>query len=381
MFKFFKNVVVKIIFILLFVVIIASIFLCRDWYEKQIHKIKGVYYIYIGDKYFAKKELNNAVKFYIMGLKEYPEHSQARCNLANIYVSYEDYESAVEEYKTALKYKPNYISCRMDLAIILADTLSEYDEAIEEYKKVTKSERFLIKIPFIFDNSTPTKENKEYANYNMGLAHRWKTLFTPREKLYNNPHLIEAIKAYNKALIFNKKRYDTLYNLALTYHLVGNNKDAGLNYCKAIESNPYRYEAHLNLGILLDDLKYYDEAIEEFNKAGLLIDDGDYETNIYLNDLLNNSYKKNAVSKTAEDKALIYRYYIDESVKKENFIVKLFNKFKKEKTQKDKNNGKIEESINIFIKDGKPKFKKESESKFKNRMRNCESKKIFKEML
>ena len=189
MLKFFNNIIVKIIALILLLGIVSYILLHNEWYlnkhDKAVglvcdrfykHKIIGIpcgfYYIYRGDRFYAKGELNNAVKYYNIGLKEYPGHSQARCNLANIYVSYEDYSSAVEEYKTALKYKPKYMACRMNLGIILAETLSEYDEAISEYQKVADTKRFSIAIPFIYDSKKPTKDNKEYAYYNMGLAYR-----------------------------------------------------------------------------------------------------------------------------------------------------------------------------------------------------------------
>ena len=108
--------------------------------------------------------------------------------------------------------------------------------------------------------------------------------------MYNNQYLKNAVTSYDKSIIINKKSYDSLYNLALTHHLLGNTKEAGLNYCKAIEADHMKYEAHLNLGILLDGLKYYDYAIKEFGKAGLLLYNGDYEYILYLIDHLNESY-------------------------------------------------------------------------------------------
>ncbi len=380
MIKFFKNVAVRIISITLLVLFIASLFLCREWYKKQYHKAIGVRYVYIADKYYAKGQLNNAVKFYNLGLKEYPEHSQARCNLAEIYVMYEDYGSAVNEYRTALKYNPKYMSCRVDFGVVLSETLSQYDEAILEYQKVADTKRIPIIIPFVYNNTKATKENKEYAYYNMGLAYRGKTLFTPREKLRDNGYLKEAVKSYDKAVKINNNRYESFYNLALTHHLLGNKKEAGLNYCKAIEINPQKYEAHLNLAILLDGMKYYPEAISEFRKAGLLIDSGDYETILFLNGLLNDSYKKDAIYKEINN--LYTEAYLNDSDKntdeEENFFKKLF-KFKKKDKNKKKNLDQKEQ--NVIFKKGKAYPKEESENQVIKKLKRCESKKIFEEML
>ena len=196
--------------------------------------------------------------------------------------------------------------------------------------------------------------------------------------MYNNQYLKNAVTSYDKSIIINKKSYDSLYNLALTHHLLGNTKEAGLNYCKAIEADPMKYEAHLNLGILLDGLKYYDYAIKEFRKAGLLIDSGDYETTLYLNNLLNDSYKKEAIHKSSEEEKYITRYYVEEKEEKENFFSELMKKFKKKKDDKKENLD--EEAQNVIVKKGKVKIKQENETQFRRNMRTCETKDIFEGM-
>ena len=259
--KLFRT-ILRIFPLLLIILAVAGYYLYEpwgNWCKRQGHKAKGVYYIYKGDKAFEESrkkdanvplQLGIAFKNYNKGLKEYPEHYQARCNLANIYVTFEDYTSAVENYKLALKYKPDYLECRMDFGNLEAEELSQYDEAIVQYKKIANQQIpkwKQVNIPFIYNNDESIKANKMNAYYNMGLAYRGKTLFTPKERLKQNQYLKEAVIAYNKAVeAYNKNfkskkdrnNYDTLYNLALTHHHLGNVKEAGLNYCKAIDANP-----------------------------------------------------------------------------------------------------------------------------------------------
>ena len=116
--KLFEKTVPKVIagiFILLF---LLSLFVFWGWYVKQVNKVFGMYYVYKGDKAYKAHKLDKAIKFYKTGLERYPEHSLARCNLGNIYVKYEDYFSAVEQYEEALKYDPKFIVCRMNLGIV-----------------------------------------------------------------------------------------------------------------------------------------------------------------------------------------------------------------------------------------------------------------------
>ena len=85
----------------------------------------------------------------------------------------------------------------------------------------------------------------------------------------------KALESYKEACKILKKDYDARYNLALTYHLLGDYKEAGLSYCKAIELNPMNYEAHYNLAVLLRHLRYYKESKDELEKAAALVANGD----------------------------------------------------------------------------------------------------------
>ena len=383
---------IKIIPIILIILTVVGYYHFTPWRnlcDRQISKVKGIYYIYLGDKAFQKskeinanisKEYSNAVKFYNKGLREYPEHYQARCNLANIYVLFENYSEAIEQYKLALKYKPDYLECRMDFGNMEFEELSRYDDAIQQYKEVIEIPKKGVNIPFIYNNKDSINENKINAHYNTGLSYREKTLFIPKEKLKDNEYLKEAVKSYNRAVeAYNKNyksdkkrnNYDMLYNLGLTHHLLGNTKEAGLNYCKAINAAPLNYEAHLNLGILLNDIKEYDEAIKEFTKAGMLVNDDDYTTIIYLNDLLNDTHKKSAIMKEIH---VVQKNYENNFQEQKNSFWALFKK--KEQPKEEQKN----EESNIIFKDGKVKLNFPSENEFKNNVKKCESETIFKEM-
>ncbi len=269
--KLFKKTVPKVIagiFILLF---LLSLFVFWGWYVKQVDKGWGLYYVYKGDKAYRSHKLEKAIKFYKMGLEKYPEHSLARCNLGNIYVKYEDYFSAVEEYEEALKYDPKYIVCRMNLGIVSAEKLSDFDKAIREYQTILDTKRVTVHIPLIFDSVKSTKENKTIALYNMGLAYRGKSMLTGEKTHAANEYTEKAIECYKKALKRKKKSYNINYNYALANHILGNYKEAGLGYCKAIEIEPMAFDAHYNLAILLRKIGKMRESQEELEKSLLIV--------------------------------------------------------------------------------------------------------------
>ncbi len=312
------------------VAFLLSLFVFWGWYEKQYNKLWGYYYVYQGDKAYRKQKYQKAIDFYQSGLKHYPEHSKAQCNLGNIYVAFENYYAAADAYENALKYNPNFIICRMDLGIIQSERLANYDGAIQQYSKIVESHPLMIHLPFVYNNTNSVKANKGLAYYNMGIAYKGKSVFMGEKTLASNQYLVKAKEAYSQAKKILKDDYDTHYNLALTDHLLGDYKDAGLEYCRAIDANPENYEAHYNLALLLRTMKLYKESLYEFEKAGLILDiSGDTTKTNYVYGVLNevkqkiinqggyDYLKKRTDSTAVDEKHLIYkngRVIVDDKV-------------------------------------------------------------------
>lgn len=270
--KLWHNTKARALLLIMIGLFIISICIFPSWYLKQYNKIFGFYYVYKGDKAYKAGKFPKAVEYYIKAIKFYPEHKKARCNLGSLYVVYENYYGAADSYDAALQVDPNYMTCRMDYGIILSEQMADYDKAIQEYGKIIESKPFILYIPLIFNNKKSVKENKGIAYYNMGVAYKNKSLYMGENKLAALRYLQKAKQAYDSAQVLLPKDYDTSYNSALTNHLLGNIKEAGLAYCKAIENKPYNFEAHYNYAILLRSLKFYKEALIELEKAGLMAD-------------------------------------------------------------------------------------------------------------
>ena len=72
-------------------------------------------------------------------------------------------------------------------------------------------------------------------------------------------------------------------------------RDAGLDYCRAIELEPMKFEAHYNLAVLLRQLNRYSDSINELEKAALLIVESPDSSNLqsaYIFNLLNEVSRK-----------------------------------------------------------------------------------------
>lgn len=287
--NFFKKLFTKTFFVVLILLSIFCVFFFWGWFEKQYDKAVGMYYVYKGDKAYKQEKLQDAIDYYNKGLELYPNHYEARYNLGNIYVVYEDYYAAADSYERAIEYNPNYTLARMNLGIISAEKLGDFDGAIKQYQAIIDSKKHLFSIPFIFNNKKSEKINRGIAYYNMGIAYREKAMYLNDNIENQTPFLLQSVKAYKNATKILKNDYNAQYNLSLAYHLIGDYQNAGLNYCKAIELQPMNYEAHYNLAILLRHLKMYKESLNELEKASVLIsnDSENSNTSAYVFDILN----------------------------------------------------------------------------------------------
>ncbi len=281
------------LFPILLILILAMIgyFFFRGWIIEQYHHAKGVYYIFRGDRAYMVDNMGKTLEFYKKGLNLYPKHYEAWFNLGNIYAVHEDYYSAVDAYEHAIKANPRYVMARMNLGIVYSEDLGFFDEAIEQFDTVTQIKRIKLWIPFVYSNIKSVKGNRGLAYFNKGVAYRQKAMYLPYEKQHLvYTYLGNAIEAYTKALKFLKKNYDIYYNRAIAHHLRGEYREAGLDYCKAIDLDPMRFEGHYNLAVLLRHVNRNRDSISELQKAALLISEKPDSSSIqtaYIFNLLN----------------------------------------------------------------------------------------------
>ena len=164
----------------------------HGWFITQIKHTISYYHVYEGDKNFNKGDLQQAINNYNTALTLYPEHIKARYNLGNIYVAYEDFNSAAICYQKALQVYPDYFNARINLGIILSEELLNVDQAIQEYEKVIDSRPFMVNIPFIYNNYLYVKNSKASAFYNLGLAYKAKSLLVSQNKALSRYYLDKA---------------------------------------------------------------------------------------------------------------------------------------------------------------------------------------------
>ena len=270
--RFLRKLFSKVTFLIFLIVLILAGYFYPEWFKEQYRHAKGMYYIYKGDKAYAADNMGKTLDYYLEGLELYPGHYEAWFNLGNIYTVHEDYYSAVDAYEHAIEANPRFVLARMNLGIVYSEDLGFFAEAIAQFDEIPKIRLFKLWIPFVYSNVKSVNTNRGLAYFNKGVAYRRKALYLPYEKQYlAYKYLGEAVKAYSRSAKILKKNPDVFYNRAVAHHLRGEFREAGLDYCKAIDLAPMRFESHYNLAILLRSLNRHRESISELQKAALLI--------------------------------------------------------------------------------------------------------------
>jgi len=267
------------------------------------------YYVWQADQAYKEGLFQEAIRKYNHAVNLYPEHYKAHYNLGNIYVVYEDYNSAVSSYEKALMANPDYLNARINLGIVLTQQILDIDRGINEYKKAINSKPFVINVPFIFNNKHHIWHSKAIAYYNLGLAYKSKSLLYKPDSMFVKECLKQAAQYYRNSIKIEPNNYETHYNLALTMQLLGVYSESLEEYCKAISLEPLNYESHYNLAILLRQRFLYQESLKELEKAGLLIDSrGDYFKTAYIYQMLND------INQRAIAKRSVQYEYITEKI-------------------------------------------------------------------
>jgi tetratricopeptide (TPR) repeat protein len=143
-------------------------------------------------------------------------------NLGNVFADTGNLDTAISEFREAIRIRPNFIEARNSLGLVLVRK-GNLDAAIKEYQKA------------LWINPS-----KQYVHYNLGIA------------LASKGDLDAAIREYQKELEINPNYTKALNNLGIA--LAGKDDlDAALRKFKeALRINPNDEMAHINLGIALD---------------------------------------------------------------------------------------------------------------------------------
>ncbi|MEN8263390.1 MAG: tetratricopeptide repeat protein [Nitrospirota bacterium] len=173
----------KIQIVLLSLLLTSAVFSLPVYAAKPTAKT----FIRIGLINYENAEYSEAIDEFKQAIKLKPNYAEAHFHLANAYFGLRRYDEALDSYKKAVKLKPSYVDAHYSLGI-LATMLSEYDDAIKALKKVIKLDPQHSRACLSLGNAYSELENYE-----------------------------EAVKYYKKAVKLKPKDAGARYSLGVSY--------------------------------------------------------------------------------------------------------------------------------------------------------------------
>ena len=174
--------------------------------------------------YMAKNELVHAEKTARQLILYIPERAELYRALAGILYKADRNEEAVEQYREALQFNPNYSLARNELCTLLM-TVGRADDAVEEYRQAVVSN------PASADD-----------HYNLAMA------------LLNQRKTEEAITHLTIAIELNPDSAPAHYNLGVATFMTGRLDEAMSFIQRSILLNPDDPDTHGFLAVILEQL-------------------------------------------------------------------------------------------------------------------------------
>ncbi|MCK4912855.1 MAG: tetratricopeptide repeat protein [Candidatus Omnitrophica bacterium] len=188
----------------------------------------------LGVTYAQAGEKAKAIEEFKLAIKDKPDLASAHNNLG---AQLEEIDKAIEEFKLAIKYEPDFAEAHNNLGIAYAK-IGKTNKAIEEYELAIKF-----------------KVDYEWAYYNLGVTYT------------QEGETGKAIDEFKLALKYKPDFAWAHYNLGVIYKKQGEADKAIEEYKLAIRCEPDFADAYNSLGVIYAQTGETDKAIEEFKLA------------------------------------------------------------------------------------------------------------------
>ncbi len=207
--------------------------------NKNLFKEYELSYLYnvIAENLIKDGSYNEAIEYLNVSLTYKKDNAFTLNKLGMCHYYLQRYNTAVTQFKEALKVLPDFIKVYTNIA--------KARVAIGSYRKAIRSLNRAIEL-------NPSL----YTAYNdLGVIYYKKKMF------------LSSIRSYRKAVEINPEYYIAFNNLGISLKEIENHVESEQAYRKAIELNPNYSQAYNNLGTLLNRLHRHDEAIECYKRA------------------------------------------------------------------------------------------------------------------
>ena len=230
-------------------------------------------FYYLGRISVALKDYDNAAKYLKKAGELNPDFANIYYEMGNIYFDQEKYRLAIPHYKKSVQLDEKNLDAHQKLGESFY-RVQTYYSALLEFKKVLEIEPMNPEANFMMGITTYKEAvlselieaflemfDPDFAKEQRS---RKKLMGTVRERqdLYR-----EMVNSFSKACKSRPGFLEATFNLALTYHDMGNLDSALIYYKKAIEIMPDLVKAHIKLARLYEDRHEKEKALQEYKNV------------------------------------------------------------------------------------------------------------------
>jgi tetratricopeptide (TPR) repeat protein len=181
-----------------------SLSLCEYMVSKVPNAAPSLHYN-LGASYGELGRWQEAIDEYKQAIRIKPDYADAHNNLGAVYSKLGRYQDAIEAFSHAIKIKTDYAEAQYNLGITYGK-LGRYQDAIEAFSQAIK-----------------IKTDYAEAHYNLGVAY------------YKLGRYQEAVDAYKQAIRIKPDFADVHYTLGVAYLVIGD-KEAALEEYKILKT-------------------------------------------------------------------------------------------------------------------------------------------------
>ena len=231
----------------------------------EAHHLLGIVY------FTGLNQPDKAVSALKQAITHYPNFARAYLDLGTVLLHQKKTADAEAAYQKALQLYPDYLEARLATANLYGQT-KRPQKSIRAYAAVLELQpddpEILYRLAYWHNQANETKEAQVMLDRLLKVDDKhlegWLLQGEISEK-ENNPH--RAIDSYLKALSIKGDLLHPHNALGFLYQEQGNSQSAAKHIKEVIRLAPEDPDAHLNLGVVLSNLKQLDEAEKEYLTA------------------------------------------------------------------------------------------------------------------
>lgn len=194
-------------------------------------------YIRSGNRYYDKKDYQNALESYNRAVELDENNAVAYYNRGCVFSRQKEYNKAIADYSKAIELDKNYVNAYYGRGIVYGEQ-GKYDKAIEDYSRTIELDK-----------------NYAYAYNNRGIV------------FYEQREYEKAIEDYSKAIELDENDAVAYYNRGIVYDEQGKYDKAIEDYSRATELDINYKNAYLNRAYVYRLLGENEKALEDEKMA------------------------------------------------------------------------------------------------------------------